>query len=211
VSGWLITLEGIDGSGKSTQAQLLYERLLARGIPALLTREPGGTVVGQALRKLCLNGGETLTWETEMLLMAADRAQHVQEVIRPALEQGCCVICDRYIDSTVAYQGYGAQASLAAIRQVNMIATQGLEPHLTLLFDIKPTERYVRQGEVDRIEKRSLEYHQRVYEGFMQIARENERVVVIPAKRKTPAEVAVMVWQACVTKLPHLDRSAELN
>lgn len=211
MSGRFITLEGIDGSGKTTQAKLLYERLLARGVPALLTREPGGTVVGQALRQLCLNGNEELAWETEMLLMAADRAQHVQEVIRPALAQGYYVICDRYIDSTMAYQGYGAQQSLETIKQVNMIATQGLEPHLTLLFDIKPTERFVRPGEIDRIEERGLAYYQRVYAGFLEIAKGNPRVVVIPVKQQSPEAVAELVWQACVTKLPDLNRSPELN
>jgi dTMP kinase len=158
-----------------------------------------------------LNGSEALTWETEMLLMAADRAQHVQEVILPALAQGYCVICDRYVDSTLAYQGYGAERSLEAIRQVNMIATQGLEPHLTLLFDIAPTQRFSRPGEVDRIEERGLAYYQRVYAGFLQIAQENPRVMVVPVKDNTPDKVAELVWQICVTKLPDIDRTPELN
>jgi dTMP kinase len=204
VSGGFISLEGIDGCGKSTQARILYERLITRGVSVVLTREPGGTPVGQALRQLCLEGTDPLVWEAEMLLMAADRAQHVAQLIKPALAQGHFVVCDRYVDSSIAYQGYGAIKSIEAVRAVNTIATRGLVPDLTLFLDVNPDARYERPGKADRIEERGPAYYERVYQGFRQIAQDNPRVVPIQVQQLNPEKVASLIWEVCTARFPDL-------
>jgi dTMP kinase len=134
--GKFITFEGIDGSGKSTQLELLAGDLRSRGIDVLTTREPGGTSLGRRLRELFLESEETVAPLAELLLFAADRAQHVEHLIKPALEAGRTVISDRYADATVAYQGAGRGFSKAIIEQVIELATSGLRPDLTLFFDV---------------------------------------------------------------------------
>lgn len=189
MKGRLITVEGIDGTGKSTQAELLCAALRRMGVPCLHTREPGGTAVGARLRELLLHGGDVpLAPVTEMLLLAADRAQHVAEVIRPALERGEVVVCERYVDSSLAYQG-ASGVPLEAIRVVNEIATGGLRPDLTLLFDLDP-EASLRKGTADRIEARTLAYHRKVREAFRRIREEEpERVVLVPVAGRSPSEI----------------------
>ena len=134
MSGFLITLEGIDGCGKTTQARLLKERLEREAIPHLLTREPGGTAAGEKIRLLLLQKEHSLTDTAEILLYMAARAELVDTVIRPALEAGQVVVCDRYLDSTVAYQGYGGQGDRAWIEALNKRVTRGLWPHLTFFI-----------------------------------------------------------------------------
>lgn len=178
--GHLITFEGIDGSGKSTQAQWLARALEARGLPVVHTREPGGTELGREIRRLFLHfGGLEIAATTESLLMAADRSDHVARVIRPALQRGVCVISERYADSTEAYQGYGGSVPLEAIRSLNAFATGGLEPDVTFLLDLDPDEALRRRSDrTDRMEAKAMAFHRRVRDGYLEIWRRHPRRVV---------------------------------
>ncbi len=187
-SGKLITLEGIDGSGKSTQAEKLYDYLRGRKIECKLLREPGGTDVGEAVRHILLAAaGEGLSTNplTEYLLFAASRAELSRTIIKPLLERGSAVILDRFGDSSTAYQGYGYGVDLDFIIRTNEIATDSLKPDLSLLFDIDPETALARPGDFnDRIEKRGLEFFNRVREGFLTIAgQEPDRFRVIDASQ----------------------------
>ena len=177
----LITLEGGEGCGKSTQAQYLYDWLTQIQIPVALTREPGGTPLGTRLRSLLLESGEGPTTMAELMLYAADRAEHVERVIRPALAGGTVVVCDRFIDSTVAYQGYGRGLDLDAIDQLNALATGGLVPDLTLWLDLDPVIGLARRPDPDRLEAAGLAFHRRVYAGFAAQAARYNRIRAIRA------------------------------
>ncbi|NLM40691.1 MAG: dTMP kinase [Firmicutes bacterium] len=180
--GLFITLEGVDGVGKTTQALLLKAALEQRGHQVVHTFEPGGTELGSRIRQLLLNPEHTeLSSMTEILLYAADRAQHVHEKVRPALAAGKTVICERFVDSSLAYQGYGLGLELAAIEAVNHWATGGLKPDLTIYLDADPADCLARTKK-DRIAQRTLEYYGRVRAGFLAIAQaEPERFKVISA------------------------------
>lgn len=189
--GLFITFEGGDGAGKSTHLEFVRDTLAARGVDVLLTREPGGTPLGQVLRRLLLESGagDAVSPVTELLLMAADRAEHVARVIRPALEAGKVVVSDRYADSSVAYQAYGLGLDLEAVRAVNRLATGGIEPDLTLLFDLPvgvgPSRR---RAQGDRIESRDPAYHERVRTGYLELAAADPgRFVIIDASQPVEA------------------------
>lgn len=184
----LITLEGIDGCGKTTQSCLLQARLEGEAIPHLLIREPGGTPIGEQIRLLLLQKEHSLINNTELLLYLAARAELVSTVIRPVLEKGRVVICDRYFDSTIAYQGYGGGGDETWIRELNEKVTAGLQPDLTFLFDLSVEEALCRRGHGgDRIEERSLSFHRRVRRGYLALAAaEPDRIVIIDAA--APAE-----------------------
>jgi len=171
-----ITLEGPDGGGKSTQATLLVEFLRQRGCTVLATREPGGTAIGDQIRAVLSNLENTAMHpRTEILLFQASRAQLVEQVIRPHLARGGIVVCDRYADSTLAYQGYGHQVDLARLRTIVEFATGGLKPGLTLLLDIDVEEglrRRTKSGEWNRLDAYDLAFHQRVRQGYFELARE---------------------------------------
>lgn len=203
--GKLIVFEGVEGSGKSTQLRRLehwlqqhpgLQKLQACGKVAeiIVTREPGGTALGQALRALLLDGQSEMALgaRAELMLYAADRAQHIDEVILPALQRGSWVLCDRFIDSTVAYQGYGRGLSLSLIENLNHIATQGHPGDLTLWLQIDAEQGLARsrsRGQLDRMEQTSLEFHRQVQQGFETLAGQHpERIVPIDA---TPAEEVV--------------------
>ena len=190
--GTFITFEGIDGSGKSTQLRLLNNFLLTLGCNVLLTREPGGTKLGLRLREALLDATEEVDPLTELLVFAADRAQHVRRILVPALESGAIVISDRYADATVAYQGAGRGFSPELISQIVQLATGGLKPDLTLLFDVSIEESITRttrrstgknaaaKGGRDRLDIEHAEFHARVREAYLKIAAaEPERVKVI--------------------------------
>ena len=179
-----ITFEGLDGSGKSTQAELLRSRLDADGLEVISTREPGGTELGEKIRDLVLHGGDVTPW-AEALLYAAARAQHVDVVIRPALERGASVICDRYLDSSVAYQGVGRELGLDRVLDLNLAAVGGLLPDRTFLLALDVAEIGIRlDREHDRLERESEAFHARAVAGYRELAaRFPERIVVLDAKR----------------------------
>ncbi|MEW6735147.1 MAG: dTMP kinase [Acidobacteriota bacterium] len=186
MSGFFITLEGIDGSGKSTQLCLLKDWLTKQGRQLLVTREPGGTKIGDQIRQILLDGSNSrLTAMAELLLYAADRAQHVSEEIRPALAAGQLVLCDRYTDATLAYQGYGRGLSHTIIKELNSIATGQLSPDLTLLFDldVEIAQARVAAGRAaDRLDREEYEFHERVRHGYLEIAQtEPNRFIIVPA------------------------------
>jgi len=187
--GKLITFEGIDGCGKSSQLRLLSEFLSERQIPFVATREPGGTLLGRTVRGAILDSEPgSVEPLAELLLYAADRAQHVRRVVLPALESGRLVLSDRFFDATTAFQGYGRQFDQALIQHLNDLATGGLKPDLTLLFDLDvPTalERVSarsRDAHPDRIDQEPIEFHERVRKGYLEVSSlEPERIRIIPA------------------------------
>ena len=187
MSGTFITFEGIDGSGKSTQLRLISSFLRMNGCDVLLTREPGGTPVGLRLRAALLDAQEEVDPLTELLVFAADRAQHVRRVLRPSLESGRVVLSDRYADATVAYQGAGRGFAPELIAEIVRLATEGLKPDLTLLFDLtvqESTNRTNRRATVknkrDRLDIEHIDFHARVREAYLRIAAaEPERVKII--------------------------------
>lgn len=199
-----ITFEGPDGSGKSTQIKRLAERLRAQGRPVLLTREPGGTAIGEQIRAVLHDLRNTaMQPRAEILLYSAARAQLVGEVIRPHLAAGGLVLSDRYADSTLAYQGYGHGLDLSALRQITAFATQGLVPDLTLLFDLDVEtglqRRLANREEWNRLDDYALAFHQRVREGYLELMRaEPARWVRLDAAQDREA-LAEAVW-ACVTQ-----------
>ena len=182
--GLFVVFEGGDGVGKSTQVVELVTRLQNRRIEPVLTRQPGGTPIGAKLRKLLLDPGHPeLTARTEALVYAADKAQHVEEVILPALARGDVVVCDRYVDSMIAYQGAGRVLDLAEVEQVARWATGGLRPDLTVLLDIDPAEAVANIRQQDRLEAAGLDFHRRAREHFLRLADEDpERYLVLGAR-----------------------------
>ncbi len=189
-----VTFEGLDGSGKTTQAELLSARLRADGEDVLATREPGGTALGEGIRDLVLHGGHVGPW-AEALLYVTARAQLVDEVIRPALERSATVICDRYVDSSVAYQGVGRELGLDRMLDLNLAAVGGLLPDRTFLLELDPSEVASRiQRHFDRLEREGDDFRARVAAGYRELAeRFPERIVVLDASR-TAEELAEEVY-----------------
>jgi dTMP kinase len=174
-AGLFIAFEGGDGAGKSTQAARLADALESRGLTVLRTREPGGTPIGEKLRSLVLDHGHgEIDAHTEALIFAASRAAHATQVIRPALERGEIVLTDRYIDSSVAYQGAGRDLGKDAVRALNEWATSGLQPHLTVLLDVDPAmgrqRRTAGDAAEDRLESEADDFHGRIREAFLELA-----------------------------------------
>lgn len=204
--GTLVTLEGGEGCGKSSQAEALAALLREDGYAVLVTREPGGTKLGQIVKGI-FQEGVPVTAEAELFLFEAARAQHVQEVIRPALERGEVVLCDRYTDSTLAYQGYGRGLSPDHLRAVNHIATDGLAPHFTILLDLPPEKGLAHKANErvrDSLGDESIEFHRRVREGYLELARrEPKRIAVVDAS-KPLQQVTQAAWQQLQRFLDHL-------
>lgn len=170
--GLFITFEGIDGCGKTTQIKLLKEYFESKGKTVLLTREPGAKGLGIKLREILLNYDGEVSPNCESFLFLADRAQHIDTIIKPAVERGEIVLCDRHTDSTVAYQGYGRGVDLARINMLNDIATSGMKPDLTFVFDIDIETSMSRVGkEQDRMESAGIEFFKRVRQGYLEIAK----------------------------------------
>jgi dTMP kinase len=202
-TGRFIVFEGGEGSGKTTQIGLLAERLRPRR-PVRITYEPGATPAGQRIRDLVLHNTEALSARAETLLFAADRAHHVATVVRPALAAGEWVISDRYLDSSVAYQGVGREQAVEDVRRISQWATDGLLPDLTVLLDV-PAEVGLRRvddrGAADKLEAESLDFHERVRRAFLQLAAaEPDRYAVLDATRPID-ELAGQVWAAVATML----------
>jgi dTMP kinase len=170
VAGAFITLEGIDGCGKTTQARLLAEALRRRGRSVRLTREPGGTEAGAALRDIVLARDRGMPAQAELFIYLADRAIHVAQVVLPALEGGEIVICERYSDSTLAYQGYGRGLDLGLLRRLNDMATGGCTPDLTIVLDIAPPKARLDASRLDRLESEGPVFAERVARGFRELA-----------------------------------------
>jgi dTMP kinase len=189
MAGVFITLEGIDGCGKSTQVRLLASELRVRGLEVVATREPGGTPLGQKLRAALLDVQEQVDPLAELLVFAADRAQHVRQHLLPALAAGQIVLSDRYADATVAYQGAGRGFDSKLIQEIVQLATGGLRPDLTLLFDLSVAESTVRTRRrvaarnTDRLDIEDAEFHTRVRNAYLEIAKANpERIRVLDAR-----------------------------
>ncbi|GAA5502116.1 thymidylate kinase [Deinococcus xinjiangensis] len=194
-----ITFEGPEGAGKSTQLARLVARLTAAGLAPTVTREPGGTPLGTRVREVLLDPELDMHALPEFLLYSASRAQLVQDVLRPALSRGEVVVCDRYFDSSLAYQGAGRGLPLALLQGITHEVTGGLRPNLTVLLDLDPAlglQRAAARGQPDRLERADLAFHQRVRQGFLELAaQEPQRFVVLDAT-KTPDELEAEVWAA---------------
>ncbi len=205
--GFFITFEGPEGSGKTTQMKLLGEILKRYGVPYLLTREPGGSRLSTQLRHWILNRLEyNLMPEAELFLFLADRAQHVREVVRPALEKGKIVLCDRYTDSTLAYQGGGRGFDLKLLKIMNEAASGGLKPNLTVLFDV-PVEIGLKRARGrgkgrDRMEREKLEFHRRVRRIFLLIARQERRRVLVVNANQAKEIVSEEMIDKLIERLP---------
>jgi dTMP kinase len=183
MKGKFITFEGSEGSGKSTHAKLLLKYLRSRRIKAMLIREPGSTKISEMIRKILLDPkNKAMLDETEMLLYMAARAQLVREVIIPALKEGIFVICDRFLDATICYQGYGGGLNINLIKSIGKFATAGVKPDLTVLLDIDVKEGLKRAGKYrDRIEQKAFAYHKRVRRGYLCLNKqEPKRIKIIP-------------------------------
>ncbi len=195
--GVFITFEGIEGCGKSTQAHLLRRHLEAEGHDVVLTREPGGTPISEAIREMLLDpANAAMSPLAELLLYEAARAQHVHELIRPAIEAGSIVVCDRFYDSTTAYQGAGRGLPEIDFERLHDMATGGLSPDLTLFLDLPVEEGLKRAANAaapDRIERESIEFHERVRKGFLELAAQHPgRIRTLDAGR-TPEDIAIAV------------------
>jgi dTMP kinase len=198
MKGMFITFEGIEGSGKSTQIALLANYLIAREVRHVLTREPGGTLIGDQVRRILLDpANRSLDPAAELLLYAASRAQHLREIIMPALAGGANVLCDRFSDATLAYQGYGRGLNIEMIRALDRIVTTGMRPDLTLLFDIEAASGVARargrnnsrglEAEA-RFENEELAFHERVRQGYLAlVAQEPDRIRVVDASSSVEA------------------------
>jgi len=203
--GLFITFEGGEGCGKSTQSRLLLKKFEQQNIPAVLAHEPGGTVLGDEIRKALKRRRDSfISPQTELFLVAASRAQLVAEVIRPALEEGRVVICDRFTYSTLVYQGYGRGLELSFVETVNNIATGNLKPDLTILLDISPEQGLARKRSLrDRFELEDLSFHRRVSEGYLKmVAAESEHWLVIDASLPK-AKIAEIIWDRVSKLLPN--------
>jgi dTMP kinase len=192
-TGIFITLEGIEGSGKTTQIELLKELLTANGFEVLLTREPGGSPIGEKIRHILLDtANAAMEPLTELFLYEASRTQHVEEVIGPALKAGKAVLCDRFYDASTAYQGYARGIGAASVADLNLVATGGQKPDLTIVLDLPVSDGLRRLGQsLDRIEGEEATFHEKVRRGYLEIAKtEPARVKVVDASGSPEATFA---------------------
>jgi dTMP kinase len=209
--GWFITFEGIEGCGKTTQMKILSERLAEKGYPVVVTREPGGCPISLKIRDILLDAANSrMVPLAELLLYAAARAQHVSEVIKPALDAGQIVLCDRFTDATVAYQGYGRELDLTLIGELNNLATGNVRPRLTVLIDCEVETGLKRANarieastgaREERFELESVQFHRRVREGYLRLAAaEANRFIVIDGNRSI-GEVQTAITDAVLARL----------
>ena len=200
-----ITFEGPEGCGKTTHSKRLKSYLEGKGLAVLLTQEPGGTLVGKQIRELLLNPENVLEEDTEIYLFAADRSEHVKKVILPALKENKVVISDRFTDSTLAYQVGGRKLPEDLVRYLNMVSSQGLIPDLTFLLDVSPEvglKRATQNGQADRFEKESIEFHARIRNYYLELAKENkERIKIINTDKQTIEEVQNLIRKIIDEKL----------
>ena len=201
--GKFITFEGCDGCGKSTQLKMLSDYLSKNNIPHVFTREPGGGKISEAIREILLNGKNSeMTDECEALLYAASRVQHLHDRVQPALDKGELVVCDRYFDSSFAYQAYARGLGVEFIEKINAYAIENYSPDLTIFIDLSPEEAFIRKhgaDENDRLEQAGMSFHKKVYEGYRELAKTHARIVTING-RQTPEEVFADVLKALKDK-----------
>jgi dTMP kinase len=179
MKGKFITFEGSEGCGKSTQSRMLFDHLKAKGVKTIYLREPGGVKISEKIRELLLNPESKISPQAETLLYMAARAQVVADLIKPALLKGKIVICDRFLDSTIAYQGYGLGMDISLIKAIGKFATLGISPDLTIFLDLPVKKGLKHRFAKDRIEQRSLVYHQRVRKGYLDLAAKEPRRIKI--------------------------------
>ena len=201
--GKFITFEGCDGCGKSTQLKMLSDYLSKNNIPHVFTREPGGGKISEAIREILLNGKNSeMTDECEALLYAASRVQHLHDRVQPALDKGELVVCDRYVDSSFAYQAFARGLGVDFIGKINAYAIENYSPDVTIFIDLSPEEAFRRKhgaDENDRLEQAGMSFHQKVYEGYKELARTEERIITVSG-RQTPDEVFADVLKALKEK-----------
>ena len=210
-----ITFEGSEGCGKSTQVQMLAARLEILRVPFLITREPGGTAIGESIRELLQFAPQSagMTPETELLLFEASRSQLVREVIKPALESGQCVIADRFFDSTTVYQGVARKLDRKIVRQLNAFAVADCAPDITFLLDVdlETAQSRMRQRRPDRMEQQSREFYEQVRDGYLELAKwQRDRVVVIEGW-KSPDDIEKEIWETLAKRFPELAAKSEIN
>lgn len=191
--GLFITLEGPDGSGKTTQIKFIEDYFRAKNLDVIISREPGGTEIGERLRDILLNYSDgNMADLTEALIFAAARAQHVAEKIRPAIEEGRILVCDRFVDSSIAYQGFGRELG-DLVKTLNIIAIDGVMPDITFLLDLDPATGMKRiesgRGGTDRLEREKIDFHKRVRDGYMQLAAEYPARIKIIEAGRDPVDV----------------------
>lgn len=200
-----ISFEGVDGAGKSTQLKLLLQFLEDQGVDYVFTREPGGTPLAEKIRTILLDPANVgMSVIAEALLFAAGRAEHVRDVIRPALEAGKVVICDRFVDSSIVYQAYAGGLPVEFVTQINEMATGGLKPHRTIVFDLPPEVAAARRPaeECDRIEQKDLWYHEQVRQGYLELAQAEPRRVKLVSAADSVEAVQARVRQLVQEVLP---------
>jgi len=194
--GVFIVFEGIDGCGKSTQLSALRERLRAYGVEPLVIREPGGTPVGEQIREILLERPLEMEPLTELLLYEASRSELTRKILRPALEAGHVVLADRFAMASLAYQGYGRGLDLTLVQQFNTIATEGIEPSMTIILDIPVAVAFARKKKAfDRLERAPSEFHERVRQGYRELAQQTPRSILLDGTRPA-AELAEQIWKA---------------
>ncbi len=201
--GKFITFEGCDGCGKSTQLKKLSDYLTEKGVPHIFTREPGGGKISEQIREILLNGKNSeMTDECEALLYAAARAQHLVDRVEPALQEGKLVICDRYIHSSYAYQGYARGLGVDFVKKINAYAEEKYLPDLTIFINLSPADAFARKkgaDENDRLEQAGTAFHERVYEGYVSLAKTEKNIVTVDGKG-TPDEIFDEVLAALQAK-----------
>jgi dTMP kinase len=202
MAGFFLTIEGIEGAGKSTLAHELDKALRNKGHEALVSQEPGGSALGDKIRQILLDRSNAISDRAELLLFEAARAQHVDETILPALRRGAIVICDRYTDSSLAYQGCARGIGKDTVKALNDFATSGLKPDLTILLDLPAAGGLARQNRIDRISSEKLEFHEAVRRGFLNLAEaENDRFMVLDATKSTN-EIVKQALAKVMSSLP---------
>ncbi|MBA4417965.1 MAG: dTMP kinase [Syntrophus sp. (in: bacteria)] len=198
----LITFEGIEGCGKSTQVEILYEYLLSKGYGVIRTREPGGTMFGEVLRNALLQGDMNVSPLPELLVFMAMRAQHIEEVIMPALQDRKIVLCDRFTDATYAYQGYGRGIDLGIIENLNRLVTKGVRPHCTILLDVTVEvglKRKARHATMDRIEKEALSFHEKIKKAYEKLSQDDPGRFFIIDGNSSPESIGDVIRERVIT------------
>jgi len=196
--GLFIVFEGPEGAGKSTQANLLYEYLKSEGYDVVLTREPGGTKLAEAVRKIILSPKMKIFPMTELLLYEAARAQHIEEVIKPSLQKNKIVICDRFADASVVYQGYARGIGTKFVEKLNKLIVRDYLPDITFVLDISPKKglrriKLNRKTSFDRLEQENIKFHTKIREGYLNLAKKRKNFYIINVENKTPQEVSSVI------------------